>query len=70
MAVTAEYVRVALRAHATKIGSQRKLARRIGCSSTLLNDILRCKKEPSGKVLAFLRLRRVISYLPTDGRVL
>lgn len=60
--MTADAVRNELREEAEYEGSQRALARLIGVSPTLLNDILLSKREPSGKVLEFLGYERVITY--------
>ena len=43
-------------------GSQRALARHLGTSAQLINDILRGNREPSGPVLAALGLKRTIRY--------
>lgn len=59
-----EGVRIRLRALAVVTGSQRALARKIGCSAAFLNDIILGKREPAGKVLAYLRLKRRVSYEP------
>lgn len=61
----AGYVRTRLRALAALEGGQRALARKIGCSPTFLNDILLGKREPAGKVIAHLGLRRQVTYVPT-----
>ena len=42
--------------------NQTDLAKRIGVSKPFLNDILHRKREPSGKVLEFLGLKRVVTY--------
>lgn len=42
--------------------NQKQLAARIGVSQPFLNDILHAKREPSGKVLKFLGLERVVKY--------
>jgi ribosome-binding protein aMBF1 (putative translation factor) len=42
--------------------TQKELAGMIGVSLPFLNDILRGKREPSGKVLEFLKLERVVRY--------
>ena len=60
----AEYVRIRLRAMAVIEGSQRALARKIGVSASFLNDILLGKREPAGKVVEFLGLRRRVTYEP------
>lgn len=60
---TAEYVRVRLRAMAVIEGSQRALAKKIGCSATFLNDILLGKREPSGVVLTYIGLKRKVTYV-------
>lgn len=49
-------------------GSARKLARKIGVSTTFISLIVNGKKEPSGKVLAFLGVRKVTrSWYERDG---
>ena len=60
------YVRARLRALAVTEGSQRALASKIGCSPTFLNYILLCKREPAGKVVKFLGLRRSVTYEPIN----
>lgn len=62
MARDASYVRARLRAETVIAGSQRALAKKIGCSATFLNDILLGKREPVGKPLEYLRLRRRLIY--------
>lgn len=42
--------------------TQKALAVEIGVSTPFLNDILNDKREPSGKVLTFLGLERVVTY--------
>jgi transcriptional regulator with XRE-family HTH domain len=42
--------------------TQKALAAKIGVSLPFLNDILRGFREPSGKVLTFLGLERVVTY--------
>lgn len=61
-ALNAEEVRAELREEARYEGSQRALARLIKVSPTLLNAILLGKREPSGKVLVHLNLKRVVTY--------
>lgn len=58
----ANSVRVLLWQHVKREGGQRALARKIGVSPTFLNDILREKREPAGKVVSYLGLVRVITY--------
>ena len=60
--LTSDQVVRLLEREVTSRGSQRKLAREIGVSPTFLNDILRRKCEPTGKVLAYLRLERRVQY--------
>lgn len=45
-----------------KEGSQRALARKIGVSPTFLNEIIRETRNPTGKVLAYLGLERIVTY--------
>lgn len=61
--VKSNSVRVLLWQHVRKEGSQRALARKIGVSPTFLNDILLEKREPAGKVVTFLGLQRVVTYI-------
>lgn len=42
--------------------TQKELASKIGVSLPFLNDILRGNREPSGKVLTFLGLEKVVIY--------
>jgi transcriptional regulator with XRE-family HTH domain len=42
--------------------TQSELARAMGVSLPFLNDILNRNREPSGKVLEFLMLERVVRY--------
>ena len=42
--------------------TQKALAEKIGISPAFLNDILREKRDPQGKVLSFLKLDRVVVY--------
>lgn len=50
--------------------NQTQLAKRIGVSVPFVNDILHGKREPSGKVLEFLGLERIVIYrfVPTSGK--
>jgi hypothetical protein len=59
---TAAAVRAMLREEAKYEGSQRALAKLIGCSATFLSDILCGKREPAGKVIAWLGLERHVTY--------
>ena len=63
MALTADSVRILLQAEASKLGSQRALARKIGCSPTFLNEVIKGSREPSGPLLDYLRLIRKITYV-------
>lgn len=52
--------------------TQAELAAAIGVSLPFLNDTLLGKREPSGKVLEFLKLERVVRYATAaagDGNV-
>ena len=64
----ANTVRVVLRQHATREGGQRALARKLGVSVSFINKIVKGTKEPSGKVLTYLGLQRVVTYVPLDVR--
>lgn len=44
--------------------NQAQLAEQIGVSTPFLNDVLHGKREPSGKVVEFLGLERVVMYRP------
>ena len=74
MVWTAVNVRARLHAEALKLGSQRALASKIGCSPTFLNEVIKGTREPSGPVLDHLGLQRRITYVaaalaahPKDG---
>jgi len=62
--MTADKVRVKLKAAAELLGGQRALARKIGVSAAFLNDIILGKREPSGRVVTYLHLTREVSYEP------
>lgn len=61
----AEGVRKLLRMEVAEHGSQKALAARIGVTQAFLSDIINGRREPSGKPLAFLGLRRRVDYVPT-----
>lgn len=46
--------------------SQRDLARAIGISPAFLCDVLKERREPSGPILSFLGLERVVAYRRKD----
>ena len=48
--------------------TQKALATTIGVSLPFLNDILNDKREPSGKVLTFLGLERIVTYRSAKRR--
>lgn len=54
------YLRRQIAAH----GSQQRAAQYWGISAVYLSDVLKGRREPAGKFLAALRLRRVITYVP------
>lgn len=54
-----------LSVHAERLQSQAELARLVGCSRAFINDILKGKREPSGKVLKFLGVERRVLYAKT-----
>ena len=43
-------------------GTQRELAARIGIAESFLSDIYSGNRNPSGKVLKFLGLRKAVEY--------
>src|SRR5262245_56870965 len=45
--------------------TQAELAKAIGVSLPFVNDILNGKREPSGKVIEFLGLERIVTYKRT-----
>ena len=59
---TADQVRDILRRKACELGSQKAVAEHLGVSNTFISDILAGKREPTGKVLAWLRLVRTVRY--------
>lgn len=61
--LTAGQVREMLKGLALSNGGQRALSREIGCSVQFLNDVLHCRREPSGKLLTHLGLRRETWYV-------
>ena len=64
MTITSEQVREKLRRKASIMGSQKALAEDLGVSSAFISDILLGKRQPTGKVLECLGLRRVVRYEP------
>lgn len=68
---TATHVRTMLHAYmSANEMTQAALAKKIGVSAPYLNDILLEKREPQGKVLEWLKLKRVVVYRrahPTGG---
>ncbi len=60
--MTADTIRDKLKNLAKEVGGQRELARRIGVSAPFLNDIILSKRHPSGKVLEFLQIERIVIY--------
>lgn len=59
---TSDEVRKLLQQKAEQLGSQRLLAQAIGVSDQFISDILRGKREPSGKAVEYLGLRRKVVY--------
>ena len=43
-------------------GGQRALARSLGVSPSYLHDVIRGRREPAGKLLAALGLKRTVRY--------
>ena len=60
--MTADQVRAALERQVERYGSQKALAAVIGVTPAFVCDIINGRREPSGKPVAFLGLRRVVSY--------
>lgn len=52
-----------LKQESAVIGSQLELAKKIGISPAYLSEIIRGNREPFGKVLKYLKLKRVTGYL-------
>lgn len=48
--------------------NQTELARAIGVSVPFVNDILKGKRAPSGKILTYLGLERVVVYRTAQRR--
>jgi hypothetical protein len=65
-AYTADQVRGILRHKACDLGSQKAVAEHLGVSNTFISDILTGKREPTGKVLIWLGLVRVVRYESID----
>lgn len=67
-AYSTDEVRALLREKALEFGTQASLAAACGVSDQFLSDIVLGKREPSGKPLEFLGLRRAVRYevLPMD----
>ena len=66
---SADEVRTLLRSKAIEAGSQRKLAKQMGCSAAFITDVLKGKREPTGPVLAYLGLRRDVLHEISYRRV-
>ena len=45
-----------------QVGSQKKLALRIGISEQYLSDVLNRRREPGKMILKYFRLTRIVSY--------
>lgn len=56
-------VRDLVRAKAKAMGGQAALAAAAGISPSFLSDVLAGRREPSGALLAFMALRRHVSYV-------
>lgn len=64
MSRTAEQLRELLRYRLRHdLRTQRELASDIGVSPQFLSDVLRGKREPSGAILEFLSLERIVTYV-------
>ncbi len=59
---SSEEIREMLRCKAEELGSQKALAAACGVSDQFLSDIILGKREPSGKPLEFLGMRRTVRY--------
>jgi transcriptional regulator with XRE-family HTH domain len=63
---TAAQVRQLLLDQAVAAGNQSALARTIGVSRQLLSGVMRGEKAPSGRILAHLKLQRLVVYITGD----
>lgn len=63
--LTAADVRAALKEEARYEGSKKALAKLIGVSPAFLGDIINGKREPSGKPVSYLGLKREVVYVQT-----
>lgn len=63
-AYNSEEVREMLRQKAKELGSQKALAEACGVSDAFISDMILGGREPSGKPLAFIGLRRAVRYEP------
>jgi transcriptional regulator with XRE-family HTH domain len=66
--MTAEKVREKLKRLTSGCITQRELARRMGCSPTFLNEVIRGIREPSGPVLKWLGMRRKVVYVADPAK--
>lgn len=48
--------------HVHKYGQQAILAKKIGITPAYLHDVLNGRREPAGKILEYLELKRVVTY--------
>lgn len=60
--LSSDDVRSMLKRACIVAGTQRALAPTIGVSEQFLSDVVRGKREPSGEILRYLQLERVVSY--------
>lgn len=65
-AYTAEQVADLLRDKATAMGGQKNLAVAAGVSRSFLSDAINGRRQPSGRLLDFLGLRRRILFVATE----
>jgi predicted transcriptional regulator len=64
--MNAEQVRKVLRKRAELLGSQAKLAREAKVSRAFVNDILMARREPSGRLLSYIGLKRQVRYVDIE----
>lgn len=63
---SADQVRSMLSEKARELGSQKALAIASGVSTAFLSDVITGRREPSGALLDYLRMRRVVGYVVGD----
>ena len=65
---TADTIRAYLDGCASRRGSQRALALDIGVSTSLVSEVIRGSREPSGRILDWLGLKREVRYVKRNGK--